>query len=469
MEKTKLSELKASHKGITQLSYDVTQLLGEDPNRSPLFALMCAIEKGENTQEKIFDFFKYFYVNEFPYIRLKQPELSELLLKGVQKGLIKEFNKTYALTEKGNDVVIKSKKVISVSNKAMSFFLSEKVVLIFSLVCLILMSSLKIVTGLNSGSDALLNEGIENLTDIFKVFIITLSIKLKKDRIGAVVIILLMLFTGVNLLVTSIFSLIQASAVTPSYFLFILMFVSILINLMLLILKNFVGKLQGNFALLSDAKDNVNNIRLSLGVIVGLVFAIFGIYFVDSAIGILIAGLLILDGAETLVAIVKSGDDIDIDSFKLSLDKAFEFKIAHWLLLVIQEENLSETQLNEKFKESVRNGYDIFRVWAIFGLSNVESFDIQNVLNHMKKRSLIRVESNKTYLTDKGKVKYYGALSQEVKRVSKLRKKYEDWKPPTIKAKLFWGLVIIISLVVVIVLIFIVGPIIYDFITNLLV
>ena len=100
---------------------------------------------------------------------------------------------------------------------------------------------------------------------------------------------------------------------------------------MLLILKNFVGKLQANFTLLSDAKDNVINIRLSLGVIVGLIFALFGVYLIDSIIGMLIACLLIIDGVETLNELIKSGDNIDIDSFKLSLDKAFEFKIAHWL------------------------------------------------------------------------------------------------------------------------------------------
>ena len=158
-----------------------------------------------------------------------------------------------------------------------------------------------------------------------------------------------MLITGTNLIIASIFSFIEVNPITPSYFSFILMFTSILINLMLLVLKNFVGKLQANFALLSDAKDNVNNIRLSLGVIVGLIFALFGIYWIDSILGIVIASLIIFDGVETLLVLIKSGDDIDIDSFKLSFDKAFEFKIAHWILLVIQEENLSEQQLNENF------------------------------------------------------------------------------------------------------------------------
>lgn len=384
---------------------------------------MYAIEKGENTQKRIYNYFKYFYVNEFAYIRLKQTELDDFLLKGIHKDLIPKENNTYSLTEKGNEVLVKSKKVNLVTNKAIAFFFSEKVVLIFSLVCLIFMSSLKIIVGLNSGSDALFNEGIENFTDIIKIFIITLSIKLGKDRLGAIAIIILMLITGLNLIISSVFSIIQPNIISPSYFSFILMFISILLNLMLLVLKNYVGKLQANFALLSDAKDNVNNIRLSLGVIVGLIFALFGIYWIDSILGIVIAGLIIFDGIETLLALIKSGDDIDIDSFKLSIDKAFEFKIAHWILLVIQEENLSEQQLNETFMKAIEKGYEIFGVWAIFGLYNIEKFNIQKILNLMKKKGMFIVQDDKVYLTDNGKDQYYNALSQEINRVSRIFRK----------------------------------------------
>jgi len=468
MEDVKFKELRKSHKGITKLSYEVTQILESDPNRSPLYALMYAIEKGENTREKLYSYFKYFYVNEFAYIRLTQPELDHLLLKGIKKDLIQKDNNIFSLTEKGNEVLFKSKEVNKITNKAIKFFFSEKVVLIFSLICLIFMSSLKIITGLNSGSDALFNEGIENFTDIIKIFIIILSIKFKKDRLGAIVIILLMLITGINLIISSIYSLIEANIVTPSYFSFILMFSSILINLMLLVLKNFVGKLQANFALLSDAKDNVNNIRLSLGVIVGLTFALFGIYLIDSIIGIFIACLLIIDGVETLIELIKSGDDIDIDSFKLSLDKAFEFKIAHWILLVIQEENLSQAQLNNKFIEAIEKGYNIFGVWAIFGLANIEKFNVQKILSLMKKRGLFSEQNNKTYLTDKGKEQYHNAISQEIIRVSRDKKKYRDWKPPSTKIKVLWGLFGVLIPIILVLLIIFVGPIIYEFIINLI-
>ena len=468
MENVKLKEFQKIHKGITNLSYEVTQILENEPNRSPLYALLYVIEKGENTREKMYSYFKYFYVNEFTYISLRELELDGLLIQAIHKDLIQKENNTYSLTEKGNDVLIKSKKVNLVTNKAIKFFFSEKLVLIFSLICLVFMSSLKIITGLNLRSDALFNEGIENFTDIIKIFIITSSIKLKKDRFGAILIVLLMLITGINLVITSIFSLIQASTITPSFFSFILMFISILINLMLLILKNFVGKLRANFALLSDAKDNLNNIRLSLGVIVGLIFALFRIYIIDSFIGIVIAFLLIFDGAETLIELIKSGDEIDIESFKLSLDKTFEFKIAHWVLLVIQKENLSEQQLNVNFKEAIRKGYEIFGIWATFGLSNIEKLNIQKILRVMKKRSLISEKNNRIYLTYKGEEHLHNALSKEAIRVYRDKKKYKDWKPLSTISKVIWGLFGFLLLIISVMLTIFIGPIIYDFIINLI-
>ncbi len=468
MENVKLKELRKTHKGITKLSYEVTQILEDDPNGSPLYALMYVIEKGVNTKEKIYNYFKYFYVNEFAYIRLNKNQLNDFLLKGIHKELIQREMNTYSLTEKGTEALLKSKNVTLVTNKAIAFFFSEKVVLLFSLVCLIFMSTFKIIVGLNAGSDALFNEGIENFTDIIKIFIITLSIKLGRDRLGAIAIIILMLITGINLIISSVFSFFQTHTITPSYFSFILMFISILLNLMLLVLKNFVGKLQANFAILSDAKDNINNIRLSIAVIVGLIFALFGVYWIDSIFGIVIAGLIIFDGVETLFALIKFGDDIGIDSFKLNLDKAFEFKIAHWILLVIQEEKLSEQQLNENFMEALEKGYEIFGVWAIFGLSNIENFNIYKILNLMKKKGLVFVQDDKLYLTDKGKQQYHNALSQEIKRVSKDKKKYKNWKPPSRFSKLIWILIGIVVPITLILFAIYVGPIIYDFIINLI-
>ena len=184
---------KFLHKGVTQLSYEVTKVLQNDPNRSPLYALLYAINQEISTIEQLYHYFNYFYVNEFSYIRLTPPNIDTILARGMKKGLIRNEQGILLLTEKGIEILNKSAKVISISNKAIKVFFSERVVLLFSLLILIFMSSTKIVIGINNGSDALFNEGIENFTDIIKIGIIFLSIRFRKDKLGAILIIILML------------------------------------------------------------------------------------------------------------------------------------------------------------------------------------------------------------------------------------------------------------------------------------
>jgi len=458
----------ASHKEATKYSYEIMPFLQGDSSRSPLYAVMVSIYKGKNTLEKIYDYFKVFYSNEMSYIKLTQTILDELIQGGINNSLIQKEGEILSLSEKGKEILIKGRKVILTESKFLRFFFNEKVVLAFSLICLIIMSSLKIIIGLNSGSDALFNEGIENFTDIIKVFIIFFSIKFKKDKQGSLIIIILMLFTGISLVISSFFSLINTEIITPNYFTFVLMFLSIIINFILLFLKNFVGKLSGNFSLLSDAKDNRNNIRLSIGVIIGLFFAIFEIYFIDALIGIFIASLIIYDGAETLKELIKSGDKIEIDTFKLKIDEAFEFKIAHWILITIHEKSLSKEKLNNRFIEAIEKGYEIYDIWAMFGLYDIKKYGIYKILNLMEKRGLFIEKDNKTSLTDKGKKQYNRAITREFRTVTQEKKKYRDWKPPSKKVKILWGLLSVIFPIVIILLLIFVGPTVYDFIINFL-
>jgi len=456
------------HKELTILSRELYQTLEDNPNWSPLYVIMVSISKGENTHQKLCDYFKYFYAAEMDYVKLPPPILNNFIEKGIKKGLIQEANGLFSLTEKGQDVLIKSQKVISSQSKIMRKLFSEKVTLLFSLLCLVFMSSLKILVGISSGSDALFNEGMENLTDIIKIFIITLSMKYNKDKLGSIMIIILMLFTGVNLVISSIFSLINSEIITPSYWIFILMFISILINMALLVLKNLVGKAEGNFSLLSDAKDNMNNIILSVGVIFGLFFAIFEIYFIDALIGLFISCLIIYDGVETLIELIKSGDEIEIDTFKLRIDEAFEFKIAYWLLMTIQEEALSKEELNKGFVEAITKGREILEYWATFGLYDIEKYGVYKILNLMEKRKLFIEKDGKTELTDKGIERYNKSKEQIERRIKLAKRRYQKKKTPSKRSTIFWWIIGISTPIFLVLLIIHVGPIIYDWAVSFL-
>ena len=80
----------------------------------------------------------------------------------------------------------------------------------------------------------------------------------------------------------------------------------------LMYLKGMVGRTSGNLSILSDSKDSELNLKLSIGVLIGLTFAIFNIYFVDALVGIIIAVLVFKEGIVIIWELIKKEEDFDI-------------------------------------------------------------------------------------------------------------------------------------------------------------
>ena len=80
----------------------------------------------------------------------------------------------------------------------------------------------------------MINDGFENFTDLIKVAIILIiGINLKKDRLASIIIISMMLFTGFTLIFSSIEGILFPSVIIPTVQGYIIVLVSILMNLSL--------------------------------------------------------------------------------------------------------------------------------------------------------------------------------------------------------------------------------------------
>jgi divalent metal cation (Fe/Co/Zn/Cd) transporter len=172
-----------------------------------------------------------------------------------------------------------------------NLFMRENVVLIVTAIVLFFLSAVKILTGLRIGSDAMLTEGAENLTDFLKIGIIYAGIRLNKTRLASWVIIGMMLLTGGGMLWSSIASLVSnaRTAVTPGIVAYVVVVLSLVLNYVLMVYKGLVGRISGNLSLLSDAKDSEINIVISLGVLAGFLLAVLNLPVVDTIVGGLIA------------------------------------------------------------------------------------------------------------------------------------------------------------------------------------
>jgi len=220
-----------------------------------------------------------------------------------------------------------------------------------STVSYVAVAVLKLVTGLLSGSVGLIADGADTAVDTAASTIVWAGIKFKKEVIGTLVIIGLMFLTVGILFYTSISSILDTLAGTflPITMPYVVITVEIIVMISMFLLsfyQRFVGKRSQNFALISQSIDSKNSIYSAGAVIVGAVFSIFGIYWVDAVIGTIIAVRISIDGVGLIRETAKTlqGTKPEFSKFKLPFEKQLTQRrtniFQHWILHVIHNDKL---------------------------------------------------------------------------------------------------------------------------------
>ena len=87
--------------------------------------------------------------------------------------------------------------------------------------------------------------------------------------------------------------------------------------------QRYVGRRSQNFSLISQSVDSKNSMYSAAAVIIGVVFSIFGIYWVDAIVGGFIAVRIIIDGVDLTRQTIRTlkGEEPDYSQFKLPFEK----------------------------------------------------------------------------------------------------------------------------------------------------
>jgi hypothetical protein len=260
----------------------------------------------------------------------------------------------------------------------------------------------------------MLTEGFENFTDLFKIGIIGLiGLKLRKDKLASVIIICLMMFTGGTLIWSGIEALLEISPIVPNIESYIIGFVSIGLNAGLAFLKSMVGRASGNLSLLSDSKDSLLNVRISVGVLIGFTFALFNIYFVDAIIGIIIAIFVFKEGIEVLREILAKDKDFDITSIRVVADTIYDNRLTAYILGSIRRENLTIKQLVGNFEAGLALGRHYYEGFADFFYTDLGAKTATKYITELINGEYIELIDNNLFLTKKGLKAFYRAKEKE--------------------------------------------------------
>ena len=389
-----------------------------EPHDNFLYAFLCLVYEGEEKLDRIKKRMRPFFIAATNQVLVTDEDVEEYFLTAKKEQLIKiDANGIIQLTEEGKKLVKVSFYHNLYTSYFMRIFFSEKTVMTATALVLIFLSVMKILIGLNLGSQALLTEGFENLTDLIKIgIIVILSLMLKKDKIASFIIIGMMLFTGFSLAWSGIESLLNPTPIIPTIQAYIIGIISIVLNFGLLFLKSMVGRISGNLSLLSDSKDSSLNIRISIGVLIGLTFAIFNIYFIDALIGIIIAILVFIEGISIIRELIVKEEDFDITSIKVFADNIYNSRITAYIIGSIRREDLTIEKLLSNFKNGLSAGRLYYEGFADFFYSNLDVDTAKMHLDRLIEGEYIEDRNSTLFLTQKGLRTFYKAKEKEFRQ-----------------------------------------------------
>lgn len=303
--------------------------------------------------------------------------------------------------------------------------LNSKGVLIRSFIGLFILSILKISIGTFS-SESLRADGIENFLDCLAVVLIGLGIRFKKERLVNIILILLMTFAGLSIIYESIISLVTGpEPIEVPYIAIIISIVSIILNIYLRVLKNFVGKKNRNSSLVASAIDSRVNIILSTGIILGALLSEFGrsqgipfLYYFDPIIAIFISYFIFREVIEIFTEFVKEHEELEFEKFQMSYEENFKEYIIKWIFLVYFD-NLTNSinlkELNERFQNSLKKSEEVYSSFSYFGLYIYKEHGVNAVVQNLIDNGFLEInEEGCIHVTDKGSFMYEHFYSKPI-------------------------------------------------------
>jgi cation diffusion facilitator family transporter len=342
-------------------------------------------------------------------------ECEDLIKKN--KIILNKDNK-YELTEEGKEEAIEITNHIEKSASRLEKNLLHPTAAARNTIVIdLFLAIMKLVAGFLSGSVGLIADGADAAIDTASATVVWIGIKFKKEFMGTLIIILMMFVTAVSVGYESINKVAQfitgiVSPITMPYLVIVVEGIALICAVILFFYQRFVGKRNGSLALISQSIDSKNHIYVAGTIIVGAIFSIFGIHFIDALIGAFIALRIFIDGIELSKEALSSirGEETDFSKYKIPLEKHWQlskiesFKI--WILYSIKKDNLtSKEEIINSLEETYKPQY--IPILSEFKFNLGEGFDFKEKFNDLIRplsdKKLLIKEDNKFIITKAGK------------------------------------------------------------------
>lgn len=274
----------------------------------------------------------------------------------------------------------------------MNRFKSTKLASIFGILGNILLMIIKGIVAFLTGSQAMIADAFNSAGDIFSSLMTYIGNKIsskpkdddhnlghgKAEYIYSMLISISMILMALFILKDSFISLVKGKEYDFSIWLIVVCITTIIIKFCLYMYTSKVYKKYNNLLVKANSKDHFNDMIITSVNLVSCVLSIYGIYFLDGVVGIIIS-----------VWIIYTSIKLYIESYNVLMDKSISIETRNEVYEIIDRHKEIKKVIHFN---STPVGYKYQISFTIYVDGNMSTFDSHNIANKLEKEIIKEID-----------------------------------------------------------------------------
>jgi len=368
--------------------------------------ILLLLEEEEKTLPEIIEGFSRFmkHFGHFGFEEIVAGYSEETLIAAISKAIenlkannyVKQNGAIYSLTSRGHQKAKGQQKEYQRMGNRIERLLNPQTVSLVSLATHLILAIIKLIAGFLSGSIGLISDGIDTAMDGLSSILVYIGLRLKKERIVNIILVLLMLVVGIITGTKSVQRVFRPEEVEVNLLTFGAALLSGLVCLLLSIYQRFVAIRSKQPPLIAQAVDSRNHAIVAAGVIIGLIAALLNFPLLDTIVGLVVAILILRSGVELALELIRTLQGEEMNFYKYELGFVEEYRtfqnqqLSDWLLYVIEKNQFKSQEELLHYCHETLNVQDV-PILRELGFSKEEKADIRirNILENIIAEGLI--------------------------------------------------------------------------------
>lgn len=274
----------------------------------------------------------------------------------------------------------------------MNRFKSTKLASIFGILGNILLMIIKGIVALLTGSQAMTADAFNSAGDIFSSLMTYIGNKIsskpsdedhnlghgKAEYIYSMLISISMILMAMFVLKDSFISLVKGKTYDFSIWLIVVCLITIIVKLFLFLYTNKVYKKYNNLLVKANSKDHFNDMIITSANLVSCILSIYGIYFLDGVVGIIIS-----------LWIMYTSIKLFIESYNVLMDKSISVETKNEVYEIIDRHKEIKKVIHFN---STPVGYKYQISFTIYVDGNMSTFDSHDIANKLEKKIIKEID-----------------------------------------------------------------------------